>query len=107
MAERGSAATCRNCPASPPPRSTSPPRPFIPFIEKTHPFGQKKPHNPTKRDRRERYDALLEGCRQGYRQGCRQGCHLLLYLTFFLGRRLLVCPHFFLRQLTARGCRRA
>lgn len=30
-----------------------------------------------------------------------------LYLTFFLGRRLLVWPHFFLRQLTARGCRRA
>lgn len=29
------------------------------------------------------------------------------YLTFFLGRRLLVWPHFFLRQLTARGCRRA
>lgn len=35
----------------------------------------------------------------------RQGWRL--YLTFFLGRRLLVCPHFFLRQLTARGCRRA
>lgn len=30
-----------------------------------------------------------------------------LYLTFFLGRRLLVWPHFFLRQLTARGWRRA
>lgn len=29
------------------------------------------------------------------------------YLTFFLGRKLLVWPHFFLRQLTARGCRRA
>ena len=29
-----------------------------------------------------------------------------LYLTFFLGRRLLVWLHF-LRQLTARGCRRA
>lgn len=29
------------------------------------------------------------------------------YLTFFLGRRLLVWPHFFLRQFTARGCRRA
>ena len=30
-----------------------------------------------------------------------------LYLTFFLGRRLLVWPHFFLRQLMARGWRRA
>lgn len=30
-----------------------------------------------------------------------------VYFSFFLGRRLLVCPHFFLRQLTARGCRRA
>ncbi len=30
-----------------------------------------------------------------------------VYFSFFLGRRLLVWPHFFLRQLTARGCRRA
>ena len=30
-----------------------------------------------------------------------------VYLSFFLGRSWLVWPHFFLRQLTARGCRRA
>jgi len=30
-----------------------------------------------------------------------------VYLSFFLGRMLLVCPHFLLRQLVARGCRRA
>ena len=30
-----------------------------------------------------------------------------VYFNFFLGRSWLVWPHFFLRQLTARGCRRA
>ena len=29
------------------------------------------------------------------------------HLIFFLGRSWLVWPHFFLRQLVARGCRRA
>lgn len=29
---------------------------------------------------------------------------LIIYLIFFLGRSWLVCPHFFLRQLVARGC---
>ena len=31
----------------------------------------------------------------------------VIYFNFFLGRKLLVCPHFFLRQLVARGCKRA
>ena len=30
-----------------------------------------------------------------------------IYLSFFFGRSWLVWPHFFLRQLTARGGRRA
>ena len=30
-----------------------------------------------------------------------------LYFSFFLGRMLEVWPHAFLRQLVARGCRRA
>jgi hypothetical protein len=30
-----------------------------------------------------------------------------IYLSFFLGRSCEVCPHFFLRQLVARGGRRA
>lgn len=29
------------------------------------------------------------------------------YLIFFFGRSWLLCPHFFFRQLVARGCRRA
>lgn len=29
------------------------------------------------------------------------------YLSFFLGRSWLLCPHFFLRQFVARGGRRA
>ena len=31
----------------------------------------------------------------------------VVYLIFFFGRRLLVWPHFFLRQFLARKCRRA
>lgn len=92
--QRGSAATCRQravrAPARlPPPRS--------PFIENHTDLGKKKRN--TTQNGLKRCDALLGGRRQGRR------CPL--YLTFFLGRRLLVCPHFFLRQLTARGCRRA
>ena len=30
-----------------------------------------------------------------------------IYLSFFFGLKLLVWPHFFLRQLTALGCKRA
>ena len=30
--------------------------------------------------------------------------HKKVHFSFFLGLRLLVCPHFFLRQLWARGC---
>lgn len=31
----------------------------------------------------------------------------MAYFNFFFGRKLLVCPHFVLRQLVARGCKRA
>lgn len=34
-------------------------------------------------------------------------CRPKLYFSFFLGRNWFVCPHFFLRQLVARGWRRA
>ena len=34
-------------------------------------------------------------------------CTQQAYFSFFLGRSWLLWPHFFLRQLTARGCRRA
>lgn len=94
-AERGAARHRRHLQAPPGITTTPPLQP--PFHTKPRHFGAKKQQD---RVRTLRY---FIGTAPWPRGAGPQG----LYLTFFLGRRLLVWPHFFLRQLTARGWRRA